>query len=159
MLSKILFSYFLLPRKYKKINHFFSSFSLWEFSPRQRTSGFFIEQFQTTFHSWKFNFHLNFHDSHKISSYFFHFNQFQNFILATVLILFSKMYTFCNCIHVYSLKNAPKSGSYQTYEARYGADFRFFEILVNMVNAVNVVNMVFGAFSSCFLFCLPTICW
>ena len=48
------------------------------------------------------------------------------------------------------------------YEARYGAEYRFFEILVNMVNAVNVVNvvnMVFGAFSSCFLFFLPTICW
>ena len=35
------------------------------------------------------------------------------------------------------------------YEARYEADFRFFEILVNMVNAVNmvnVVNMVIGVF-------------
>ena len=29
-----------------------------------------------------------------------------------------------------------------TYEARYKADFRFFEILVNMVNAENVVNVV-----------------
>ena len=29
-----------------------------------------------------------------------------------------------------------------SYEARYKADFRFFEILVNMVNAVNVVNLV-----------------
>ena len=35
------------------------------------------------------------------------------------------------------------------YEARYGAEYRFFEILVNMVNAVNVVNvvnMVIGVF-------------
>ena len=27
-------------------------------------------------------------------------------------------------------------------KARYGAEYRFFELLVNMVNAENVVNMV-----------------
>ena len=60
------------------------------------------------------------------------------------------------------LDDAELDAAAATYEARYGAEYRFFEILVNMVNAVNVVNvvnMVFGAFSSCFLFCLPTICW
>ena len=44
-----------------------------------------------------------------------------------------------------NLKTSPN----QPYEARYEADFRFFEILVNMVNAVNVVNvvnMVIGVF-------------
>ena len=37
------------------------------------------------------------------------------------------------------------------YEARYKADFRFFEILVNMVNAVNMVNLIIFRqfFSSC----------
>ena len=37
----------------------------------------------------------------------------------------------------------PYNNNYMiSYEARYEAEYRFFEILVNMVNAVNVVNVV-----------------
>ena len=49
----------------------------------------------------------------------------------------------------YNLISASRWGLQCPYEARYEADFRFFEILVNMVNAVNmvnVVNMVIGVF-------------
>ena len=41
-----------------------------------------------------------------------------------------------------TLKVEPLPPTKTTYEARYGAEYRFFELLVNMVNAKNVVNVV-----------------
>ena len=56
--------------------------------------------------------------------------------------------SWCNSKHtakviIYiTFKMAPGRPLWGAYEARYEADFRFFEILVNMVNAENVVNVV-----------------
>ena len=60
-------------------------------------------------------------------------------ILLSILLVQMNLYKLSNYHYINPSKRAYDNF---TYEARYGAEYRFFELLVNMVNAENVVNMV-----------------